>query len=325
MWIAVYFGTAVGVGLAAYLAWAVHAVGKGAAWWPFLLGLPFAYLAFPLFFTTLWMFFGRRWRSDRPGDVELGLAGRARLFLHEFVSLAQAPKMIFYAWLMPDPPPAPAALPVLLLHGIGCNAAVWTTMRRHLESEELGPVYALSYGPPFAPIESFAVQVADKIAQIGRDTGAAQVVIVGHSMGGLVARSYLREYGPARVRRVVTIGTPYAGSRHAWLMSGAPLAQMRPGSAYLHALSTLVDHERNVPIVSIWSWHDSMVTPQTSSRLSDADIVLSGVAHNAMLGDPQVLRLVADELRKAREGAPRVAPATSGSPASAGRMPSAPA
>ncbi len=304
MWIAVYFATAVGIGTLAYLAWAVHMVGKGAAWWPFVAGFPFAYFVFPLFFTTLWMFFGWRWHSERPGEVELSFAGRARMFCHELASVAQAPKMILYRVLMPDPAPAPAALPVLLLHGIGCNAAVWTTMRRHLDAQGLGPVYALSYGPPFAPIETFAAQVAERIAQIRRDTGAAQVVIVGHSMGGLVARSYLRAYGPAHVRRVVTIGTPHAGSRHAWLMSGAPLAQMRPGSAYLAALATRVDAETRVPIVSIWSWHDSMVTPQTSSHLDDSDIVISGVAHNALLGDPQVLSLVAAEIRKARQEVP---------------------
>lgn len=304
MWIAVYFATALGIGSLAYAAWAAHAVGKGAAWWPFVAGLPLAYLVFPLAFTTLWMFFGWRWRSARPAALELDFAGRAKTFFHEFLSIAQAPKMIVYALLMPDPPPAPAALPVLLLHGIGCNAAVWTTMRRHLEAQGLGPVYALSYGPPFAPIETFAPQVAAKIAQIERDTGATEVMLVAHSMGGLVARSYLRAYGPAHVRRVVSIGTPYAGSRHAWLMSGAPLAQMRPGSAYLRALETFDASERAVPIVSVWSWHDSMVTPQTSSRLGDADIVLSGVAHNALLGDPQVLAIVADQVREARATAP---------------------
>lgn len=321
MWIAIWFAVAAGAGTLGYAAWAVHAVARGAAWWPFVVGFPFAYLAFPLFFTTLWMFFGWRWRSARPAAVELDFTGRARMFLHELASLAQAPKMIAYALLMRAPAPAPATLPVLLLHGIGCNAAVWTTLRRHLEAMGLGPVYALSYGPPFAPIETFAPQVAGKIARIERATGASQVVIVAHSMGGLVARSYLRAFGPAHVRRLVTIGTPHAGSRHAWLMSGASLAQMRPGSGYLRALETLDPNERAVPIVSIWSWHDSMVTPQTSSRLNDADIVLSGVAHNALLGDPQVLAIVADQVRKARDdgrtaaATPRATQPTSESPA----------
>lgn len=300
MWVAIYFATAFGLGTLGYVAWAVHAVGRGAAWWPFVVGYPFAYLAVPLFFTTLWMYFGWRWRSARPPARELDFGGRVRMFAREFIAIAQAPKMIFYAILMRDPPAAPATLPILLLHGVGCNAAVWTTLRRHLEAEGLGPVYALSYGPPFAPIETFAPQVAAKIAAIERRTGATQVMVVAHSMGGLVARSYLRAYGPAHVRRVVSIGTPYEGSRHAWLMAGAPLAQMRPGSPYLRTLQSREAGEATVPIVSIWSWHDSMVTPQVSSRWGDRDIALAGIAHNALLSDPRVLTLVADEVRRAR-------------------------
>jgi len=301
MWVAIAFAILVAAGLGAYVAWAAYAVGNGAALWPFVVGLPFAYLAFPLFFTTIWMFFGWWWRSPRPADATLTLAESAGLYWEEFRSIAQAPKMIFYALLMRDPPPAKASLPVLLLHGIGCNAAVWTSMRRYLEREGLGPVYALSYGPPFASIETFAPQVAAKIAQIERDTGATQVVVVGHSMGGLVARTYIRRYGGAHVRRLITLGTPHAGSRHAWLMSGDSLAEMRPGSAYLAGLKDRDDNEAGVPIVSLWSWHDSMVTPQTSSRVDWADnIVIDGVAHNALLGDVTVQRYVASEIRKAR-------------------------
>ena len=79
---------------------------------------------------------------------------------------------------------------------------------------------------------------------------------------------------------------------------------MRPGSAYLAALARPHDNEAGVPIVSLWSWHDSMVTPQTSSRLEGAEnIVIAGVAHNAMLGDGDVWNT-----RRRRKYAKPVAP-----------------
>src|SRR6185369_6546009 len=138
-----------------------------------------------------------------------------------FASLAQSPlKMALYAVLMRDPAPAPATLPLLLVHGIGCNAGVWTGFRRYLESRKLGPVYALSYDPPLASIEHFANQMAARIDEVRAATGAEQVLIVGHSMGGLVARAYLRKFGGKHVRELITLGTPHSGSIHAWLMSG---------------------------------------------------------------------------------------------------------
>ena len=57
-------------------------------------------------------------------------------------------------------------------------------------------------------------------------------------------------------------------------------------------------------MVSLWSWHDSMVAPQTSSRLADSEnIELSGVGHNALLGDPVALARVAEQVRVARADA----------------------
>ncbi len=320
MWTALFLGSFIVVMLSLYAGWAVHAVARGAALWPFVVGLPFAYLAFPFVFTCVWVTLGWWLRAPRPDDVELAFGQRVRLFWDEFVSLAQsAPKMVLYRLLMRDPPPAPAALPVLLLHGVGCNAGVWTGLRRHLEAAGLGPVYALSYGPPLASIDSFAPQVAAKIAQIRAATGADRVAIVCHSMGGLVARAYLRRYGGAHVQRLITIGTPHAGSLHAWMMRGMALADMRPRSAFLASLNASADHVDGVPVVSVWSWHDSMVTPQTSARLDWADnIVFAGIAHNALLNDRRVWRRVAEEIRKARDDAP-----TSGSPASVAQTPSA--
>jgi triacylglycerol esterase/lipase EstA (alpha/beta hydrolase family) len=126
-------------------------------------------------------------------------------------------------------------------------------------------------------------------------------MIVSHSMGGLVTRAYLRKYGSAKIARVVTIGAPHHGSVHAWLFVGTSLAQMRPGNAWLDAL----DREPLDPalrFVTLWSWHDSMVAPQTSSELPGAvDVTLTGIGHNALLGDRAVLAFVADEIRAARK------------------------
>ena len=94
---------------------------------------------------------------------------------------------------------------------------------------------------------------------------------------------------------------------HAWLMAGMSLAQMRPKNAWLVDLNGNAAGADGVPVASIWSWHDSMVTPQTSSRIDwGENVVLTGVAHNALLDDPGVWAKVVAQIGLA---------ATSGSPA----------
>src|SRR5207249_4038473 len=115
-----------------------------------------------------------------------------------------------------------------------------------------------------------------------------------------VVRAYIRKYGARKLARIVTLGAPHHGSMHAWFCPGISLSQMRPGSGWLAALN----RERLDPslrFVSLWSWHDSMVAPQTSSELPGAvELTLRGIGHNALLGDEDVFAHVLSEIDAAR-------------------------
>ena len=51
------------------------------------------------------------------------------------------------------------------------------------------------------------------------------------------------------------------------------------------------------PIVSLWSWHDSMVAPQTIARVDVGEnIELAGIGHNALLADRQCSSSFASEI-----------------------------
>jgi len=292
-------GTVIG-GAIAYFLWARAAIAHGGNVFWFVAGVPVAFLAIPFLASVLWFTLSWLFRAPRPRETRLTFAALLRLHAREVLAIAgSVPRMIAYRWLMADPPPAGAQAPVLLLHGVMCNAGVWHPLKRHLAARGIGPLYALSYGPPLASIESFAEQAAAKIDAILAATGGRQVTIVAHSMGGLVARAYLRRWGGAKVRRLITIGTPHRGSVLARVFPGRSLAQMRPRSAWLAGLGASAV-ESPPPIVSLWSWHDSMVAPQTSSVLEDAEnVALVGIAHNALLSDREVFRRVAAEIERA--------------------------
>ena len=96
---------------------------------------------------------------------------------------------------------------------------------------------------------------------------------------------------------LVTIGTPHHGSLLAYSFPGTCLAQMHPGNPWLVALNRNEAAPAPVPITSIWSRHDNMVVPQASSVLACAEnIALIGVAHNALVSDTRVSKIVAKEI-----------------------------
>jgi len=299
MWTAITLWTVIGGGAIAFGVGAAHAIRAGASPWPWIAAIPAVYLGAIFLFTLAYFAIAWLRRAARPASVKLDLRRALRLFRREFVAIAgSAPRMMAYRKAGRDPSPAPARDPVLLLHGVLCNAGVWRSMKRRLAKAGIGPLYALSYGPPLASIDLFADQVAAKVDRILAATGAGQLSIVAHSMGGLVARAYLRRYGSGKVRRVITIGTPHAGSAHAWLFPGTSLGQLRPGNAWLDELPA-PDAAGSPPFVSIWSWHDSMVAPQTSARLEHGrNVEVVGVGHNALLTEPEVAKRVIEELKR---------------------------
>ena len=57
------------------------------------------------------------------------------------------------------------------------------------------------------------LQVERAVQALCEHTGQAQVALVGHSMGGLAIRAWMRTYGTKRAALAVTLGTPHQGTQ----------------------------------------------------------------------------------------------------------------
>lgn len=186
-------------------------------------------------------------------------------------------------------------LPLLLIHGYQCNRGFWISLRGRLERAGW-QVGTLSLAPVFNDIDGYVEQVARRIEDVCAATGSDKVMLVGHSMGGLVSRAYLRRHGAARVARLVTLGSPHHGSRLAVLGLGENGRQMIPGSAWLAAINA----PGAVPLpetASIYSCQDNYVMPQDSSLLDGAKVVpLAGIGHLEMAFSPEIERRLLAEL-----------------------------
>ncbi|MFH1822309.1 MAG: hypothetical protein ABH830_01260, partial [Patescibacteria group bacterium] len=66
-------------------------------------------------------------------------------------------------------------------------------------------------GIPYSGFDS----LKDKVEKVKQLTGAAKVNIIAHSMGGLVAKNYIKHYGSGSVDKFIDIGTPHLGAPEA--------------------------------------------------------------------------------------------------------------
>ena len=174
----------------------------------------------------------------------------------------------------------PCSRPLLLVHGYNCSRGVWWLLRRQLEAAG-HTVATVSLAPPYTNIGKLVPRLAQRIENVCRATGADRVVLVAHSMGGLVCRSYLARHGSDRVERLITIASPHSGSELARIGIGKNAREMEPGSLWL---KDLAQAGLPVPAVAIRTPHDNFVMPQDNQRLPGAiDVALEGIGHLAVL------------------------------------------
>ncbi|KAB8048641.1 alpha/beta fold hydrolase [Janthinobacterium sp. FT14W] len=244
----------------------------------------------------------RRQGSPVPPACQLGALGAARLFFGELRATLWTSS---WGMLRPrlhaaDGITAGQGLPVLLVHGYVCNGGYWTKLSRQLA--QAGIVHkAVDLEPFDASIDDYVVQVEQALQALCTLTGKPQAIIVAHSMGGLVARAWLRHYGAARVARIITIGTPHHGTALAKLAAGTNARQMsRIGGApsgWLAQLAASETGETRALITSIYSHHDNIVAPQSSAHLPGArNLAFGGIGHVALASDARVLRQLLAEI-----------------------------
>jgi triacylglycerol lipase len=249
-----------------------------------------------------------RFRSVTPPPHRLNRWQACKLFIGEFKAsmVASSLTMPFCAFAN-RAADKPTGLPVLLIHGYGCNSGYWHSMSKALL--QAGTSHrAIDMEPVTCGIDDYTAGIHRGIEMLCAETGSDRVVIVAHSMGGLATRAYLREHGMASIAKVVTLGTPHRGTGIAQFGLGVNCSQMRwspegeegLSSEWLRTLANAESERSRSLFVSIYSHHDNIIAPQTSSQLSGAkNIELHGIGHVALASDHRVQALVIEEVRNA--------------------------
>jgi pimeloyl-ACP methyl ester carboxylesterase len=183
---------------------------------------------------------------------------------------------------------------VVLVHGFLASAGVFRPLRKRLE-RECGTAVASFSHVPGATVPSIAFSLGKLVARLPK---AARVHVVGHSLGGVVARYYVQELGGhARVAQTIALGAPFGGAPIAAHIPVFVGRDLRPKSALLSRLRERA-HEHAIPHVSIAGTADRTVPHDQALAFPWGErISLEGRGHNGLLFDDEVARIVVDRVR----------------------------
>jgi triacylglycerol lipase len=195
---------------------------------------------------------------------------------------------------MPAPNPRPGLLPVVLVHGFLGHPDMLRPLERRLLREGFPAVYKVGY-------PSFGIDVDEILTRIDAATAGIEgrFNLVGHSLGGLTARYWLRDpEHAARVARFVAIGTPFGGTSLYRLVPGKLRHALDPRG---EVVTTLAGDIPQVPMLVIRARHDHQIVPSRRATLEGVEeVTVEGQGHNSLLWARPVHDLVVDSLSHPR-------------------------
>ena len=197
---------------------------------------------------------------------------------------------------------AAAETPILMVHGIIDNHSIFTLLQRALRRRGFATVSSYDYGLLTRDIPAAAGLLGEAVEKLAANTGYERVHVIGHSLGGLIARYYVQRLGgDARVHTLVTLGTPHSGTELARPFRTVPLlGQLTPGSSVLTELAEPAPDCRTRFLVFA-SDLDHMIRPSSNAMLEHPDlsvrnVAVRGVGHLSLPSNSSVAFTIASAL-----------------------------
>ncbi|MEO2031531.1 MAG: alpha/beta fold hydrolase [Planctomycetaceae bacterium] len=211
--------------------------------------------------------------------------------------------------------PAMSGRAVILVHGLIRSARSFDRMAKTLNSEGC-TVVRFDYPSTRDSIPASA----DCLAQVIRSLeGIDTIDLVVHSMGGVILRCYLRDFGDARIRRAVMLGVPNHGAKLADRLHTNPVYRAVYGPAGQQLTSEEEGLIADLPIPDcefgiiaggrgavkgfnplLNGDNDSTVTVRSARLKGATDFMLQPVIHSFLMSDQRCVTAVDTFLKHGR-------------------------
>jgi len=205
------------------------------------------------------------WSRVRPGQV---VASLLLSFLNQLFVMLLFPLGFLTSWTFPRKYLGAGQGPAfLLVHGLYHNSSAWLPFSLRLKRRGMNRVSAYTYFSFGADFQRLLDRLDREVDKSLEAAGGEPLVLVGHSLGGLLIRAYVSSgRGQGKVRLAVTMGAPHQGSRLAALALG------RLGRSLIHQGPLIreikaADSAPGIPCLSLCTDTDNFVLPNSALKI----------------------------------------------------------
>lgn len=230
--------------------------------------------------------------AEPPRGVPLSRAERTRLLArrgwywaadYRYIARAQGRGLVSRE--VPDAYSRGDRPPVVLIAGV---LEPWTLLRPIADR-----LNAAGHPVQVIPELAYNVITVAEASELAAGMLAARrlrdVILVAHSKGGLVGKHMLAADSEGRIRHLIAVATPFAGSTLAWLVPSPTIQALRPEDPTIVELTA--QPELNARITSIYPSFDPHI-PGGSYLEGATNVPVQAIGHFRILRDPEVLDAV---------------------------------
>ncbi|MEF2231431.1 MAG: alpha/beta fold hydrolase [Pseudodesulfovibrio sp.] len=198
--------------------------------------------------------------------------------------------------LVRDDGPDGPGIPVVLVHGLYHNRSAWVMLKHRLKRAGLTNVHTCQYNSFTRGFDEAVDGLARKLDGLLGGREDARVVLVGHSLGGLVCRAVA---GDPRYRShvagLLALGSPHGGSDLAWFGTNRMARSLIPGRYISRRMDEV--EEPDCPRLAVYNLVDDYVFPLDRlkpNRPGWQERVCHPMGHVWMLFSPEVAAVALD-------------------------------
>ena len=193
--------------------------------------------------------------------------------------------------------------PVMVLPGFLGSDGYTASLRRYLTRQGYA-VHGWGLGRNLGPRERVLEELLERIGFLVKRYDSP-VSLIGHSLGGIFARELARE-APARVRQVISLGSPFGEGRWTGSYPSRLFSRLNPPEE-IPVAEDILPNAPPVPTTAIYSRGDGIVNWRTarqhpqSGHAHTQSIEVRG-SHCGMTLNPSVWFLLAERLSQPADG-----------------------
>ncbi|MFC1850175.1 esterase/lipase family protein [candidate division CSSED10-310 bacterium] len=154
------------------------------------------------------------------------------------------------------------SLPILFIHGWGASSSNFLYLASSLMKKGFIHQEFFNYASFRQDIETSARQLSEAVNEVLNKYNCQQLILICHSMGGLVARYYIQALAAdQKIGPIITLGSPHSGTRLGYIGFGDAARQMSPSSKFILGLKDIEEKSFKQAFYSLWSPIDAAIIP----------------------------------------------------------------